>query len=698
MTGELVPPKATMAGSSDTESRWYQVQARGSGRVEMFIYGEIGAFGISAQQFVRDCQAAGVFEASALDLRIHSPGGNVIDGLAIYNTLARLRAKVDIWVDGMAASMASMLVCLPNATVHIPENAWLMIHRCWGGMSGEADDLRSYADFLERNEAMILGAYTAKSGLSSDELKSMMAAETWMTGAEAVEFGFADVLAPAIEAAASLCSNRFKDFKNMPSAVNGLFGSQANTSVPPAANGLPPVPGTTQPPAPRDLPAPNAASAGDNANIPQAVAAAMVQFQQANAARITSVRAVFEHFPAFAQLRESCVNDMSVSPEVARDRLLQAMADQAVPHGAGGGYGGYVGNGNLVGDSIRAAVMHRAGHAEAEADNRYTGYTLRELARASLTDRGIGLSGAQLPMQMVALAFTHSSSDFGAILMDVAHKSALQGWEGAPETFERWTLKGTLTDFKTSHRVGLEAFPNLREVRPGAEYKYVTLKDRGEPIALATYGELFSIDRHTIVNDDMAALTRIPMSMGAAARSTIGDLVYAVLTSNPTMSDGQQLFSDAHGNIVNAALDINGMDLARQAMLLQKSGDRRLNIRPAFMLTPVAIESKARQMVTSISVPGADMNAGISNPLHNFVEVIGEPRLDDSSVTDWYLAAAQGRDTIEVAYLDGMDAPYLEQQNGFTVDGAAFKVRIDAGVAALDSRGLVKASAPAGKK
>lgn len=108
------------------------------------------------------------------------------------------------------------------------------------------------------------------------------------------------------------------------------------------------------------------------------------------------------------------------------------------------------------------------------------------------------------------------------------------------------------------------------------------------------------------------------------------------------------------------------------------------------MLTPVAIESRANQLIKSASVPGADANSGIVNPIQNFVTVASEARLDDSSPTDYYLTAAQGRDTIEVAYLDGIDTPYLEQQQGFTVDGAAFKVRIDAGVAPLDWRGLVK--------
>ncbi|CNH15706.1 Uncharacterised protein [Yersinia intermedia] len=90
-----------------------------------------------------------------------------------------------------------------------------------------------------------------------------------------------------------------------------------------------------------------------------------------------------------------------------------------------------------------------------------------------------------------------------------------------------------------------------------------------------------------------------------------------------------------------------------------------------------------------------NQNAGITNTVQNMGEIIVEPRLDKASTKAWYVASAKGSDTIEVAYLDGMDTPYLEEQQGFTVDGVAWKVRIDAGVAALDYRGLVKSSGPA---
>lgn len=678
--GTLLKPQASNPTSNGNEC-WYKIKAaaKATDPIVIYLYDMIGYWGITAQAFLSDCRDAGVFEASAIELHIHSPGGDVMDGFAIFNSFSRLTGKIDIYVDGVAASMASVIVCLPGATVHMPENAWIMIHKPWGGVMGDSDEIREYAEWLDRNESLLLSAYERKTGLSRDEIAAMLKEETWLDGAMAIEKGFADVLEASLDAAASINTNKMKEFHNMPKQVTALITPRATTSNP----------------VPQSQPAPSAAPVIDaptssTVDINALAHAIGQQMAAANAERVTAVNAVFDAFPAFAALKAECVSDQACNADTARNKLLSALASDTTPL-AGQNAHIYAGNGNLVGDSVRASIMARAGYGEAQADNAYAGFTLRELARASLADRGIGLAGVA-PMAMVGMAFTHTSSDFGNILMDVTHKAALLGWDEAEETFDRWTRKGTLTDFKVSNRVGLNSLAALREVRDGAEYKYITVGDKGEQIALATYGELFSLTRQTIINDDLDMLTRIPAAMGGAARATVGDLVYAVLTSNGKLSDGKPLFSADHNNLVSVAMDIDGLDTARKAMRLQKSGERALNILPAYVLTPVALESRANQLIKSASVPGADANSGINNPIQNFAEVIAEPRLDIKSEKEFYLTAAQGRDTIEVAYLDGVDAPYIEQQNGFTIDGAAFKVRIDAGVAALDHRGLVKST------
>ena len=207
---------------------------------------------------------------------------------------------------------------------------------------------------------------------------------------------------------------------------------------------------------------------------------------------------------------------------------------------------------------------------------------------------------------------------------------------------------------------------------------------------LATYGKLFSISRQAIINDDLSAFTKVPMMMGRAAMRTVGDLVYAILTGNPTMSDNVALFHNTHKNLLTAAaLSVARIDAAKTAMRTQKDGKATLDIRPGFLLTPVALESTAKALLAAEYDP-AQAEARVPNPVRGLVEVIADPRLDDSSASTTYMAATTQYDTIEVAYLDGNDRPYLEQQQGFTVDGAAFKVRIDAGASPLSYRTLVK--------
>ncbi|PKH62567.1 peptidase S14 [Shewanella sp. Choline-02u-19] len=663
---------ATISNDSAPDKSWYQIKAQ-NGNAELIIYDEIGGWGITAKQFARDLQSLG--KVSSITARIHSPGGDVFEGMAIYNIIKGHPAQKVCYIDGLAASMASVIAMAFDEVV-MPENAMMMVHKPWGGTLGDADDMRKYADLLDKVEGNLVGAYAQKTGLSDDELHSLLASETWLTGREALEKGFADTVTDPLQMAASLNSKRLKDFTNMPEALKNLFAPQGNT------------PGAQSPAATVPASASAALNPPSQAEI-QAAAIAM------NKERIDGINAAFAAFPQITELKNSCIADANIDAAKAKDMILAKLGETTSPAAAQPqSVIIHAGNGNLVGDSISAHLMARAGHEKVEKDNGYSSYNLKELARASLIDRGIGIAGLN-QMQMVGLAFTHSSSDFGNILLDVANKSVMQGWDLAQETFERFTKKGQLGDFKVSKRVGLEEFGSLRKVREGAEYKYITLGDKGADIALATYGEIFSITRQCIINDDMDMLTSIPMKMGTAAKGTIGDLVFAILTGNPQMADGKALFHADHGNLGAGAPTVEALGVLAELMESQTTGGknpRALNIVPDFVLCPPNLKRTLTQIIKSSSVKGADVNAGIANPMQDFAEVISEARLKAASDKAYYLAAGQGRDTIEVAYLDGIDTPYIEQQDGFSIDGVATKVRIDAGVAPLDHRGLVKST------
>ncbi|MFI3039359.1 ClpP-like prohead protease/major capsid protein fusion protein [Atlantibacter hermannii] len=654
-------PKASVKNS------WFRMQASADSEAEIYIYDEIGYWGVTAKQFVANLKALG--DITHIKLHINSPGGDVFDGIAIFNALKFHGAAITVYIDGLAASMASVIAMVGNPVI-MPENTMLMIHKPWGFAGGDADDMRDYADLLDKVESVLIPAYAAKTGKSHDEIAAMLEDETWLTGEECLAQGFADQVTPSLQAMACIHSKRIEEFEKMPKSIRNMVTPPRNTAT-------------------RDPQNPATPDAPQNPVNADTIRAQVIAEQRERLNGINDLFAMFGN--RYQDLQAQCIADLDCTVEQAKDKLLAELGKTATPSNKTSTTHIYADNGNIVGDGIRQALMARAGYEDVVRDNVYNGMTLREYARMSLTERGIGVASYN-PMQMVGFALTHSTSDFGNILLDVANKALLQGWEEAEETFELWTKKGSLSDFKTAHRVGMGGFPSLRQVREGAEYKYVTTGDKGETIALATYGEIFSITRQAIINDDLNQLTDVPTKMGRAAKATIGDLVYAVLIENPKLSDGKALFSADHKNLSTGAIDVTSLDKARQLMRVQKEGERSLNIRPAYVLVPTVLETLASQTIKSASVKGADVNAGIENPIRNFAEIISEPRLDDADPAAWYLAARKGSDTIEVAYLNGVDTPYIDQQEGFTTDGVATKVRIDAGVAPLDYRGLVKSS------
>ncbi|MEL6301101.1 MAG: prohead protease/major capsid protein fusion protein [Pseudomonadota bacterium] len=327
-------------------------------------------------------------------------------------------------------------------------------------------------------------------------------------------------------------------------------------------------------------------------------------------------------------------------------------------------------------------------------------YTLRELARAYVERAGV--KEVLDPMAMVGRAFTlrsaigHSTSDFANLLQNIINKTVLRGYTEAAETWRTIARVGSLSDFKTGTRVGLNDFDDLDRVSQGGEYKYGTIGDRGEQIRLGTYGKLLAVTRETIINDDLGELAQLASKMGRAAARVPGDLVYAVLTTNPVMSDGIALFDAQHNNLAGATagITVSSLTAARVAMALQTDGSNNangLNIPMSRLVVPVALQTTALQLREAEYDPANTNNVRTPNPYRNSFEVTADPRLDSASSTGWYAVADPNQfDTIECAFLNGNETPYLEEKMGWNIDGAEMKVRLDVGVAALDFRTMYR--------
>lgn len=187
-----------------SKQTWYSIKNGLGGdsaqAAEVFIYGDIGDYGVSAASFIADLK---MISAANLDVRICSAGGSVFDGMAIFSALERHPAAVTVHIDGIAASIASV-IAMAGDMVHMPANALMMIHNPSGIEFGEADDLRKYADILDKVKDTIIACYTGKTGLDAGEVSTMMDDETWMTAAAAMELGFCDYIDQPVEMTASL--------------------------------------------------------------------------------------------------------------------------------------------------------------------------------------------------------------------------------------------------------------------------------------------------------------------------------------------------------------------------------------------------------------------------------------------------------------------------------------------------------------
>lgn len=359
------------------------------------------------------------------------------------------------------------------------------------------------------------------------------------------------------------------------------------------------------------------------------------------------------------------------------------------------------------GDAARDALAYRAGvvrdaeRGELEQRlraNPLRGATLVEIAREYCRVGGIDVSGLdRLGLVGVACtrAVSHGTSDFPVLLVSTAEKALLMGWEQAGENWDRISRPGALSDFKAARRVGVGSFSDLLDLKNG-EYQAGTIGEASASIQLATYGRKIGISRQAIVNDELGALGAVPMKMGEAANRKVGDLVWGLLTGNPTLDDGVAWFDAGHSNVAGAgaAIAVATVNAGIVAMATQKApapgpgetGATAQLALPVQLLCPWALRG------TAIGIAGAefdpaDTEARVPNVVRDNFTVIAEARLDAHDAAQWYLCGDPRRhDVIEVAGLDGPPRAVIESQDSWNVDGVEYKVRLDAAAAPLDFR------------
>lgn len=676
-----------------------QVRAAGERRAEVLIHETIGenwyGDGLTAKRFARDLKALG--EIDQILVRINSPGGAVFDGIAIYNTLKAHGATIEVFVEGLAASIASV-IAMAGHTIRVGHGAMFMVHNPWTIAMGDADDMREVADMLDKVGESLIDIYHTRTGLEVAELRKLLDAETWLTAAEAVEKNFADEVDQASTEEDDKATSAFRE------RVSNLaieFRKPADNVLRFAAAFIQSA-GADALRNSKEMKMPDKVASAEEADKLKKEGGQTAL--NADRDRRKNIRAAFGKFSeANRELLDSCLDDSTCTADLAKERLLAKLGEGASP--AAGAIeltadarDKFI-KGAEVGLEIRCGIKKRS----ADPGNDFAGLSLSDLAARSLAIVNISTKGLTRDGIARKIFATMSTSDFPQLLSSTAGKVLRTAYGNFPNTYQLWCAKGQVSDFKIHPRIQLGSFNNLATIPEGGEYSYGKMDEDYENAQATTKGKALMLTRQMIVNDDLGGFQRRAQLMGRAAARTLNSDAYAYLTSGasnlgPTSSDTGQFFNatavttaGGHANYTSSgtAISVASLGVGRVAMRKQKDKGLTdtLNIEPKILLCSVAKEDLARQVVTSETDP-ASANSKVPNIYKDRFTVASDPYLDSIAANPWFLFADPADvAAFEIVFLDGIEEPYVDEAIDWDTDAMKFKTRLDYGLANGDWRG-----------
>lgn len=468
--------------------------------------------------------------------------------------------------------------------------------------------------------------------------------------------------------------------------------------------------------APTTTPGQQPAENHDNAALEATRATAAQEAREAETARIRAINTAARHLGVEGEA--AALIDSGATIEAAQQRLIEIMVEK---RGAGGTVNPAAititrDEGDTKRNALQAAIEHRAGvtrELPPEA-RQFRGMSLIDMARESIHMAG-GETRGLTKVEVAKLAMNHrgmmqrggvglhTTSDFPNLLANTASKSLSGSYGSARRSFTQWARQRTLPDFKSFRVINLAGAPQLQQIaavgQEAGEITFGTVGEAAEAYQLFRAGRRVSISFEAIVNDDLSGFSRVPQLFGTAAARLESETVYAILNSNPNMADSTALFAVGHANVFgngvagfsagDGVLNVTGLGVGRRVMRTQTApnGDI-LDLTPQYLLVPAALEALALQFTSASYVASAPGNL---NPFAGSLTPIVEPRL--ASAAQWYLIANNAEvDTVEYAYLEGMESPEVTTYVDEDTDGTILKCTHNFGAKATDWRGMARST------
>ncbi len=684
--------------------KWYTIARNEESKsAELHIFGDIGESffaqeSITAKAIIKELDKLSEKGINQLNVRIGSFGGSVSDGTAIYNALRRFPGSVSVNIE-TAYSIASYIAMAADpGELSMADNGQLMIHGPRAVTWGTARDHERRAEWLDKTSETMAPAYQ-RAGKTTIDVQDILQGENdeYFTADEALAVGLIDSIeknVPEIQEQVARASARFQIPYTPNLAAVAALTEPEEITMPKKEEG-----DRKQLENPQIEPKLNVVEIEQKAE--SAAMARLVDRNKAIAAGFAPFLKEGNPHQAKAQnLYNECLADPEISAEQASQKLLMMLGEDSAPitpqdHNSAP---------TMIEDSrdkirqgMMLAIAARMGGDPVDRGNEFRGQSLIQLASGSLAAAGIDVKGLTRREIAHKIFAVHTTADFPQLLGDSANKRLQAAYENFPSTWESIAARSETNDFKTVNLIRMGAFSTLALKPPAAQYEQGTIGEEGEQVTVRTKGRYIDFTREMLINDDLSGFDRLVTMMGRASARTINKDVYAVINSNPTMSDGIALYDAGHNNLAGAgaAISVAAIGARRAAMRKQTApgqADEYLNIMPAVLAVPVVLEDHAREVVTSTTNTD-DTGSNKTNIIRQWspLAVVSDPELDNTSVTAWYLFSnPMDVPALEVVFLAGEQQPYMESEEEFLSDVLRWKVRHDVGVAANDWRGTQK--------
>ena len=366
------------------------------------------------------------------------------------------------------------------------------------------------------------------------------------------------------------------------------------------------------------------------------------------------------------------------------------------------------------GDNFRQAatdaLLLQAGvtvENHAEGADQFRGMSLRDIAIECMVRDGEDTAANLLRMgkdnlfQVLSRQFFNPTATFPAILDDAIRKSIVHQYQAVPTTFQLWTSKGSVSDFKPTkdHSYLVGGAGEFLRVGENGELKHDTPKSEMLPQRkVDTYGRQFSMSRQAFINDDVGFITEVPSAYASAAKRTINKQVYQILVDNPVIFDGAALFDSSHGNLISVGSKPTAQaiqDLMMKMLLQKDPFGEAIMVQPAYIIVPVGYKFLMTTIMYSPTINTTD-NTQAVNPLYQYreqVKIVEDGTINAlaGAAAPWFMASDKNyAKSLQVDYLNGQETPTIRRSEVPGQLGYVWDIWMDWGITAVDFRGIAR--------